>query len=49
MTRKRMIKLLMGLYCNRNNAVRLANKCYGDLSHEAVFYHHLTSCFCHSW
>lgn len=39
MTRKRMIKLLMGFYCNRNNAVRLANKCDGDLSHEAVFYH----------
>ena len=35
MTRKRMIKLLMGFYCNRNNAVRLANKCDGDLSHEA--------------
>lgn len=39
MKRKRMIKLLMGFYCNRNNAVRLANKCDGDLSHEAVFYH----------
>ena len=39
MTRKRMIKLLMGFYCNRNSAVRLANKCDGDLSHEAVFYH----------
>lgn len=33
MTRKRMIKLLMGLGASRNDAVWAANQCDGKLSH----------------
>lgn len=34
MTRKRMIKLLMGLGASRNDAVWAANLCNGEFSHE---------------
>lgn len=33
MTRKRMIKLLMSVGCDRNYAVKAANLCDGNLSH----------------
>ena len=34
MTRKRMIKLLMGLGASRNDAVWAAHLCNGEFSHE---------------
>lgn len=37
MTRKRMIKLLMGLGASRNNAVWVANQCDGAVSHIDCF------------
>lgn len=37
MTRKRMIKLLMGLGASRNNAVWAANQCDGAVSHIDCF------------
>lgn len=33
MTRKRMIKLLMGLGASRNDAVWVADQCNGEFSH----------------
>lgn len=40
MTRKRMIKLLMSIGCDRNDAVKAANLCDGRVSH-AVMYREL--------
>ena len=34
MTRKRMIKLLMSVGCDRNDAVWAAHLCNGEFSHE---------------
>lgn len=36
MTRKRMIKLLMGLGASRNDAVWVAHLCNGEFSHKDV-------------
>lgn len=36
MKRKRMIKLLMAMGCDRNDAVRVADMCDGDSSHARV-------------
>ena len=36
MKRKRMIKLLMAMGCDRNDAVRAADMCDGDSSHVRV-------------
>ncbi len=44
MTRKRMIKLLMSVGCDRNNAVKAANLCDGSTSH-AEIYHELCEAF----
>ena len=38
MTRKRMIKLLMGLGCDRNDAARTAALADGSLSHAVLYY-----------
>lgn len=38
MTRKRMIKLLMGLGASRNDAVWAANQCDGKLSHAEIYH-----------
>ena len=38
MTRKRMIKLLMSVGCNRNDAVKAANLCDGRISHAVLYY-----------
>lgn len=40
MTKKRMIKLLMSVGCDRNDAVKAANLCDGRVSH-AVMYREL--------
>lgn len=45
MTRKRMIKLLMSVGCDRNDAVKAANLCDGRISH-AVLYCDLCEEFC---
>lgn len=37
MTRKRMIKLLMSVGCDRNDAVWAANQCDGEFSHDHCF------------
>ena len=37
MTKKRMIKLLMGVGASRNNAVWVANQCDGAVSHIDCF------------
>ena len=34
MKRKRMIKLLMSCGCDRNDAVKAAERCDGEISHE---------------
>lgn len=34
MKKKRMIKLLMSLGCDRNDAVKAAERCDGEISHE---------------
>ena len=36
MKRKRMIKLMMAMGCDRNDAVRAADMCDGDSSHVRV-------------
>lgn len=36
MKRKRMIKLMMAMGCDRNDAVRAADMCDGDSSHARV-------------
>lgn len=38
MTRKRMIKLLMSVGCDRNYAVTAANLCDGRISHAVLYY-----------
>ena len=38
MTRKRMIKLLMSVGCERNDAVKAANLCDGRMSHAVLSY-----------
>lgn len=38
MKRKRMIKLLMSVGCDRNDAVKAANLCDGRISHAVVYY-----------
>lgn len=38
MKRKRMIKLLMSLGCDRNDAVKAANLCDGRISHAVLYY-----------
>ena len=38
MTRKRMIKLLMSVGCDRNDAVKAANLCDGRISHAVLYY-----------
>ena len=38
MTRKRMIKLLMSVGCDRNNAARAAALADGSLSHAVLYY-----------
>ena len=38
MTRKRMIKLLMSVGCDRNYAVTAANLCDGRISHAMMYY-----------
>lgn len=38
MTRKRMIKLLMGLGCERNTAARAAAMADGSLFHAVLYY-----------
>lgn len=38
MKRKRMIKLLMSVGCDRNNAVKAANLCDGRISHAVLYY-----------
>ena len=38
MTRKRMIKLLMSVGCDRNYAVKAANLCDGRISHAVLYY-----------
>ena len=38
MTRKRTIKLLMSVGCDRNDAVKAANLCDGSTSHEVLYY-----------
>ena len=37
MTRKRMIKLLMSVGCDRNYAVKAANLCDGRISHAVLY------------
>lgn len=37
MKRKRMIKLLMNVGCDRNHAIMAANRCNGNISHEALY------------
>lgn len=44
MTRKRMIKLLMGLGASRNDAVWIANQCSGTLSHIDCFMYIISEC-----
>ena len=44
MTRKRMIKLLMGLGASRNDAVWVANQCSGTLSHIDCFMYTNSEC-----
>ena len=44
MTRKRMIKLLMGLGASRNDAVWVANQCSGTLSHIDCFMYIISEC-----
>lgn len=44
MTRKRMIKLLMGLGTSRNDAVWAANQCSGTLSHIDCFMYIISEC-----
>ena len=48
MKRKRMIKLLMSVGCNRNDAVKAANLCDGSTSH-AEIYHELCVEFAKVW
>lgn len=38
MTRKRMIKLLMSVGFDRNDAVKAANLCDGRISHAVLYY-----------
>lgn len=38
MKRKRMIKLLMSVGCDRNDAVKAANLCDGRISHAVLYY-----------
>ena len=38
MKRKRMIKLLMSVGCDRNNAVKATNLCDGRISHAGLYY-----------
>lgn len=38
MTRKRMIKLLMSVGYDRDDAVKAANLCDGSTSHEVLYY-----------
>lgn len=38
MKRKRMIKLLMSLGCDRNNAARVATLADGNLPHTVLYY-----------
>ena len=38
MARKRMIKLLMSVGCDRNDAVKAANLCDGRISHAVLYY-----------
>lgn len=38
MTRKRMIKLLMSVGCDRNHAARAASLADGSLSHAVLYY-----------
>ena len=38
MKRKRMIKLLMSVGCDRNDAVKAANLCDGRISHAVLHY-----------
>lgn len=38
MTRKRMIKLLMSVGCDRNYAVKAANLCDERISHAVLYY-----------
>lgn len=38
MTRKRMIKLLISVGCERNDAVKAANLCDGRISHAVLYY-----------
>lgn len=38
MTRKRMIKLLMGIGCGRNGAARAATLADGSLSYDVLYY-----------
>lgn len=38
MTRKRMIKLLLSVGCDRNYAVKAANLCDGRISHAVLYY-----------
>lgn len=44
MKRKRMIKLLMSVGCDQNDAVKAANLCDGSTSH-AEIYHELCVAF----
>lgn len=48
MKRKRMIKLLMSVGCDRNDAVKAANLCDGSTSH-AEIYHELCVAFAKVW
>lgn len=38
MKRKRMIKLLMSVGCDRNDAVKATNLCDGRISHAVLYY-----------
>lgn len=38
MKRKRMIKLLMSVSCDRNDAVKATNLCDGRISHAVLYY-----------
>lgn len=38
MKKKRMIKLLMSVGCDRNDAVKAANLCDGRISHAVLYY-----------
>lgn len=38
MKRKRMVKLLMSVGCDRNDAVKAANLCDGRISHAVLYY-----------